>query len=136
MKSEIINLSTEDSSFFLSYSDLQKKLTSEIFKIKNKYIGNIELDTMKLGHRLLNYISDCRSFSKVNNMNISDEALVNGVEVGVYCGFHVYLDHNIKSDYIYLTVNRNELRDIKINNIIDDEINIEDYIIEIEIILW
>lgn len=133
MKSEIINLDilfSGTQTQYWTYSSSQRIFIAEISKIRNKH--SHKLDTMILGNRLFNYISDLSGFHKVDltqTDNYDDR-----VKVGILNEFHVYLDFNMANDIIYLTVDKNVMRDNIIDNILGEDTLIDDMKVEIKVI--
>lgn len=134
MQSEIINIDllfSGTQTRYWTYSSSQRLFIAEISKIRKKYSRS--LDTMILGNRLLNYISDIKGFSNViftkNNDNYDSI-----IKVGSINKFDVYLDFNMPNDIIYLTVDKNVLRDSIIDSIIEEVSIIDDMRVEIKVI--
>ena len=101
------------------YSTLQRKLLLEIIKVRNEYLSkNIFFDRLVMNNRMFNVIADTSSFSVSNiNPDLIGEGLT---KMGILAGLDVYINIELPSDVIQLSVEKSTARDMKIDNIIYD----------------
>jgi hypothetical protein len=121
-----------DPSLSWNYSSLQRRLLLEIIKVKNQYISkNIYFSRLVMNNRMFNVIADTSSFSVTGvNPDLIGEGLV---KMGTIGGFDVYINIELPNDIIQLSLEKDELRDMKIDSILYD-MNLESYQVELKII--
>jgi hypothetical protein len=108
-----------DPSRLWDYSTLQRKLLLEIIKVRNEYLSkNIFFDRLVMNNRMFNVIADTSSFSVSNiNPDLIGEGLT---KMGILAGLDVYINIELPSDVIQLSVEKSTARDMKIDSIIYD----------------
>ena len=115
-----------------NYSSLQRKLLLEIIKVRNEYLSkNIFFDRLVMNNRMFNVIADTSSFSVSNiNPDLIGEGLT---KMGILAGLDVYINIELPSDVIQLSVEKSIARDMKIDSIIYD-IELETCQVDLKII--
>lgn len=123
-----------DGEYGITY--LQRKILTEIIKIRNKIIldtnNSFEYDTLYISGRLSHIITDASYFSPVpHDMNVDnyDEP----VFVGHIQSMKVYIDIELNNNIIKLSSDLSKIRNYKISSLLDNERpNYTDAIIEIQ----
>jgi hypothetical protein len=115
-----------------NYSSLQRKLLTEIIKVRNEYLSkNIFFDRLVMNNRMFNVIADTSSFSVSNiNPDLIGEGLI---KMGILAGLDVYINIELPNDVIQLSVEKSTVRDMKIDSIIYD-MELENYQVDLKII--
>lgn len=126
---------TELASSYENYGSLQRRLITEIIRIKNQYLIDNGFNPTKLivGTRIFNAISDVAGYS-TNGYKISDDSFDDPTKVGKLMDMDVYLYVEMDINLIRMTIDTNLIRDIKIESILSD-INIGDkFTVDIKVI--
>ena len=115
-----------------NYSSLQRKLLTEIIKVRNEYLSkNIFFDRLVMNNRMFNVIADTSSFSVSNiNPDLIGEGLI---KMGILAGLDVYINIELPNDVIQLSLEKSTVRDMKIDSIIYD-MELENYQVDLKII--
>ena len=115
-----------------NYSSLQRKLLTEIIKVRNEYLSkNIFFDRLVMNTRMFNVSADTSSFSVSNiNPDLIGEGLI---KMGILAGLDVYINIELPNDVIQLSVEKSTVRDMKIDSIIYD-MELENYQVDLKII--
>ena len=101
-----------------NYTSILRKLATEIVKIRNLGTSeNINFSELIVSVKLLNAISDIAGFhsSKVDYEN--DDTLK---KVGSFIDLDVYVDFELPSDEMLMTIGKANIRDNKLNTILYD----------------
>lgn len=105
-----------------SLSSLQRRIITEISKIKNIYYekNNFNFDRIHISTSLYNILSDSNSFHTLKDIMGPD--VENELSpVGVISGMHVYIDFSIRRNQMRLSIDKNQIRNMKINAIFDKD---------------
>lgn len=114
---KVLDLDNDTSDVYQTMTSLQRKLLTEIIKLKNEFLlEGFNATDLILGVRLFNFISDSSGFSYVSDMN-NDETKY---KIGHILGLNVYIDLDLPNDEIILTIDQQEIRDLKLDNILFD----------------
>ena len=103
----------------LSY--LQRKIITEIIKLRNQYYSQngFFFDMMYVSTAMCNLLSDSPSFHSLKDVTFADE--LTSHPVGMINDIKVFVDMSVNRNQIKLSTDKNKLRHLKINTILDDE---------------
>lgn len=104
---------------------MQRRLITEITKFKNELLlNNIYATQMIVGNRILNFISDSSLFRPVP---IDIDSVESFYKIGNLMQLDVYVDLNLPDDELIITIDKNLIRDIKLDAILFDSDLITSY---------
>ncbi len=117
----VLDLDKDSSDIYQTMSSLQKKLCIELIKLRNDFIlKGFSPTDLTVSCRIFNFISDSAEFSPYVYIS-NDETKY---KIGIFLGFEVYIDLDLPHDEIVMSIDKNEIRDLKIDSILfDDSIN-------------
>ena len=105
-----------------SLSSLQRRIVTEITKVRNIYFekNHFNFDRIHISTSLYNILSDSNSFHTLKDIMGPD--VENELSpVGVINGMHVYIDFSIHRNQMRLSINQDQVRNLKINAIFDKD---------------
>ena len=99
-------------------SSMQRRLITEITKFRNELLlNNINATHIIVGNRILNFISDSSLFRPVP---IDIDSVESFYKIGNLMQLDVYVDLNLPDDELIITIDKNLIRDIKLDAILFD----------------
>ena len=106
-------------------SSMQRRLITEITKFRNELLlNNINATHIIVGNRILNFISDSSLFRPVP---IDIDSVESFYKIGNLMQLDVYVDLNLPDDELIITIDKNLIRDIKLDAILFDSDLITSY---------
>jgi hypothetical protein len=130
-----VNLDEELDNNTSSYHTIQRKLVTEIVRVKNQYLIDNGFNPTKLivGSRIFNIISDVSAYS-TGGYKLTDDSFDQPTLVGKLMDIDVYLYVEMDINLIRLTTDTDVIRDMKIESILND-VNISDkFTIDIKVV--
>ena len=105
-------------SHYENLSSMQRRLITEITKFRNELLlNNINATHIIVGNRILNFISDSSLFRPVP---IDIDSVESFYKIGNLMQLDVYVDLNLPDDELIITIDKNLIRDIKLDAILFD----------------
>ena len=112
-------------SHYENLSSMQRRLITEITKFRNELLlNNINATHIIVGNRILNFISDSSLFRPVP---IDIDSVESFYKIGNLMQLDVYVDLNLPDDELIITIDKNLIRDIKLDAILFDSDLITSY---------
>jgi hypothetical protein len=133
----IIDLQYRDvSSGIQNYSTLQRKLITEIIRIRNEksHISGILLSKLVCSTTVFNIISDSAGFITSSFANNIPDIENGHVMMGRIFDMDIFISVDIPRDVIYLTMDTCLVRDRKIDFLLEENDECEETTIEIKVI--
>jgi len=130
-----INLDEELDNNTSSYHTIQRKLVTEIVRIRNRYLMDNGFNPTKLivGSRIFNVINDAVAYSTAG-YKLTDDSFDSPTLVGKLMGIDIYLYVEMDINLMKMTTDDDIIRDMKIESILND-VNIGDkFTIDIKVI--
>jgi hypothetical protein len=117
-----------------SYLTIQRKLITEIVRVKNEYsMKNINFSRLLCGSPIFNIISDSNYFKVESNTPKVKDIEDGIVKMGQLMDMEVFVSIHVPRNEIHLTIGTVEIRDQKIDYLLDKDIQKENTI-EIRVI--
>jgi len=130
-----INLDEELDNTTSTYLTIQRRLVTEIVRIRNRYLMDNGFNPTKLivGSRIFNVINDVVAYSTAG-YKLTDDSFDSPTLVGKLMGIDIYLYVEMDINLMKMTTDDDIIRDMKIESILND-VNIGDkFTIDIKVI--
>jgi hypothetical protein len=130
-----INLDEELDNTTSTYLTIQRRLVTEIVRIRNRYLMDNGFNATKLivGSRIFNVINDAVAYSTAG-YKLTDDSFDRPTLVGKLMGIDVYLYVEMDINLMRMSIDDDVIRDMKIESILND-VNIGDrFTIDIKVI--
>jgi len=130
-----INLDEELDNTTSTYLTIQRRLVTEIVRIRNRYLMDNGFNATKLivGSRIFNVINDVVAYSTAG-YKLTDDSFDSPTLVGKLMGIDIYLYVEMDINLMKMTTDDDIIRDMKIESILND-VNIGDkFTIDIKVI--
>jgi len=130
-----INLDEELDNTTSTYLTIQRRLVTEIVRIRNRYLMDNGFNPTKLivGSRIFNVINDVVAYSTAG-YKLTDDSFDSPTLVGKLMDIDIYLYVEMDINLMKMTTDDDIIRDMKIESILND-VNIGDkFTIDIKVI--
>jgi hypothetical protein len=130
-----INLDEELDNTTSSYHTIQRRLVTEIVRIRNRYlmVNGFNATKLVVGSRIFNVINDSVTYSTAGH-KLTDDSFDRPTLVGKLMDIDVYLYVEMDINLMRMSIDDDIIRDMKIESILND-VNIGDkFTIDIKVI--
>ena len=103
---------------------MQNKFITNIIRIRNENVlnQNILFDKLVVSPVIYNFISDCGGFGQFQKLNVNYDDYSSPIQVGYMLNhLGIWLDFDLPRHECYLTLDSTDLRDSKIEDILNEE---------------